>query len=112
MGLALATHSQERKILGASVSIVVTILFFGYRLLLSSAFLEHCKDSLRGDLADIVHHYELRPVRQGAEEFVPSGASGFWVVEKERPDQSGPDIVGFVALRMPILSIKFLTKHD
>ena len=98
VGLVLAIHSHERKFLGASVSIVVTMLFFAYRFLLSRAFLGYCEESLRDDLADISRHYKLQPVRPNAEELVPSGPSGFWVVEKERSDKDGLEIVGCVGL--------------
>lgn len=98
LGLILVTQSPEHKVLGAFLTIGVAILFFGYRFKLSSAFIWYCEDSLQQDLADIAGHYKLQPIRPNAEELVPSGPSGFWVVEREYPDKSDREIVGCVAL--------------
>ena len=104
LGLVLLTQSPERKVLGASLSIGVAILFFGYRYQLSSAFIWYCEDSLQHDLGDIACHYKLQPIRPNVEELVPSGPSGFWVVEREYPDKNDREIVGCVALGVVIRS--------
>jgi hypothetical protein len=98
IGLALVIQSQGCKVLGASLSLGVATLFFGYRFTLSKGFVEYCEGSLRDDLADIASHYRLQPDPLNSDELVPSGPSGFWVVERERPDKNGLEIIGCVAL--------------
>lgn len=99
-GLVLATHSQNRKVLGAFLSIGVAALFFGYRFILSRAFIKYCEGCLQDDLADIIGHYKLRPIRPNDEELVPSSPSGFWVVERKCPDKGCIELVGCVGLGM------------
>jgi N-acetyltransferase 8 len=102
IGLALMTKAQDRMVLGvlgATLSMGATAWFFRYRFTLSGAVIEYCKAALKADLADIADHYRLRPIRPDDEELMPSGASGFWVVEMEYPD-GGQEIVGCVALGM------------
>lgn len=99
-GLVLATHSQNRKVWGAFLSIGVAVLFFGYRFILSRAFIKYCEGCLQDDLADIIGHYKLRPIRPNDEELVPSSPSGFWVVERKCPDEGCIELVGCVGLGM------------
>jgi hypothetical protein len=70
--------------------------------------MDHCEGSLRDDLADIASHYKLQPDPLNSDELVPSGPSGYWVVETTRPDNKAPEIVGCVALGMQLKKSHFL----
>lgn len=97
-GLAIFARSPEHRFSGAILSAGAASLNFGYRCLLSNAFVEYCTRCLDEDLADIASHYHLEPVHPDGADSLSIGPSGFWVVERDLPDKRGQEIIGCVGL--------------
>lgn len=102
-GLAIALFSVRWRQIGSLLSSTVTILFFGHRWLLSKSFFDFYEVAMRGDLGQIVGHYQLCPDDSDEYNLKPSTASGFWVAEFRKPNASAMndfEIVGCVGLGM------------
>jgi hypothetical protein len=80
--------------------LAVLSIFLGCQRLLSNSFTKYYTSCVQGDLADVAGHYNLHPVSSNTEELLSTGPSGFWIAEKEFPDGSGAEIVGYVGLGM------------
>lgn len=99
-GLVLTTlyTSNLARTLGVLIcitsSVYLALLFYHCK----RAFRSYYDQCLQDDLADIAQHYRLVAIKSSNNglDWVPSGASGFWVAEGVTAD--GYDIVGSVAL--------------
>ncbi|KAF5386867.1 hypothetical protein D9615_002080 [Tricholomella constricta] len=98
LSITYVSRSPTTKALGCMLSILLATVFLGYRHLLDKSFTDFYAKCLTEDLADIASHYRMKPAQDDTEDYVPSGPSGFWVVECELPDKSGAEIIGCVGL--------------
>ncbi|KAG6810709.1 hypothetical protein H0H92_010672 [Tricholoma furcatifolium] len=99
-GFAMAISSRiwAIKVLGAVLFFGALTALLAYRYRLSKIYTDWYDTWLSEDLADVATFYKLVPVKEGCEDLMTTSDNGFWVAECDRPDKSGTEIVGCVAL--------------